>query len=82
MAVSQKTPVLGLYGHSNPKRTGPYLYQKYAAEVYHQNIKAQTGRSAQNLAWGTRVKGKKIMEQITVQDVIAKFDLIVSDFKL
>ena len=82
MAVSQQTPVLGLYGHSNPKRTGPYLYQKYTAEVYHQNIKAQKGRSAQHLAWGTRVKGKNIMEQITVEDVITKFDAIVSDFNL
>ena len=82
MAVSQQTPVLGLYAHSNPKRTGPYLYQKYTAEVYHQNIKVQTGRSAQHLAWGARVKGKQVMEQITVPDVIAKFDLIVNDFKL
>ena len=82
MATSQQTPVLGLYGHSNPKRTGPYLYQKYAAEVYYQNIKAQTGRSSQNLAWGTRVKGKHIMEQITVDAVIAKFEQILSDFDL
>jgi heptosyltransferase I len=82
MAVSQHTPVLGLYGHSNPKRTGPYLYQKYAAEVYHQNIKAQTGRSSQHLVWGTRVKGKQIMEQITVNEVILKFEKIVNDFNL
>ena len=82
MAVSQKTPVLGLYGHSNPKRTGPYLYQKYAAEVYHQNIQDQTGRNAQHLAWGARVKGKHIMEQITVDAVITKFEQIVSDFNL
>jgi len=82
MAVSQKTPVLGLYGHSNPKRTGPYLYQKYAAEVYHQNIQDQTGRNAQYLAWGARVKGKHIMEQITLDAVITKFEQIVSDFNL
>lgn len=82
MAVSQKTPVLGLYGHSNPKRTGPYLYQKYTAEVYHQNIQDQTGRKAHHLAWGSRVKGKHIMEQITVDAVIAKFEQLVNDFNL
>ncbi len=82
MAVSQHTPVLGLYGHSNPKRTGPYLYQQYAAEVYHKNIQVQKGKNAKHLAWGTRVKGSDIMQQITVDSVIEKFDLIVSDFKL
>lgn len=82
MAVSQQTPVLGLYAHSNPKRTGPYLYQKYTAEVYHHNIKEQSGRSAQHLAWGARVKGKHVMEQISVDAVITKFDQIVSDYNL
>ena len=29
MAVTVGTPVVGLYAHSNPKRTGPYLYPQY-----------------------------------------------------
>ena len=36
MAVTVGTPVIGLYAHSNPARTGPYLYQDYVVEVYHQ----------------------------------------------
>ena len=82
MANSQRTPVLGLYGHSNPKRTGPYLYQQYVAEVYHKNIQDQTGRNAKHLAWGARVKGSHIMEQISVEMAIEKFEQIVADFKL
>ena len=82
MAVTQGTPVLGLYAHSNPKRTGPYLYQDYVAEVYHQNVVEQKGKPAEQLKWGTRVKGKDLMAQITVEQVQTQFDRLVNDFNL
>jgi len=82
MAVSQKTPVIGLYGHSNPNRTGPYLYQQYTAEVYHQNLLDQKGKNVNELPWGMRVKGEDIMAQITVEQVIHCFKKIVNDFNL
>ncbi|NVK25052.1 MAG: glycosyltransferase family 9 protein [Gammaproteobacteria bacterium] len=82
MAVTQGTPVLGLYAHSNPKRTGPYLYQDYVAEVYHQNLMAQKGKPANKLKWGTRVKGSELMTQISVDLVKQKFDALVADFNL
>ncbi len=77
MAVTVGTPVIGLYAHSNPKRTGPYLYQDYVVEVYHQNLREQTGKTAQQLPWGTRVKGADLMTQITIEEVILMFDLVV-----
>jgi len=82
MATSQKTPVLGLYGHSNPKRTGPYLYQDYVTEVYHKNLLAQRDKTTHQMPWGTRVKGSEIMSQISVDMVIAQFERIVIDFEL
>ena len=82
MAVTQGTPVLGLYAHSNPKRTGPYLYQDYVAEVYHQNLVQQKGKPADKLKWGTRVKGANLMAQIQVSSVIHQFDRLVEDFNL
>jgi len=82
MAVAQGTPVLGVYAHSNPKRTGPYLYQDYVAAVYHQNLLEQKGKTADKLKWGTRVKGKDLMKQITVEQVQTQFDRIVKDFEL
>lgn len=82
MAVTQKTPVLGLYAHSNPQRTGPYLYQDYVAEVYHQHLKAQKGKSADKLKWGTRVKGKTLMHDISIDMVQTQFDRLVTDFNL
>lgn len=82
MAVTQGTPVLGLYAHSNPKRTGPYLYQGYVAEVYYDNVIKQKGKPAQQLKWGTRVKGADLMTQITVEQVQQQFDRLVKDFSL
>ncbi|QPB82120.1 ADP-heptose--LPS heptosyltransferase I [Pseudoalteromonas rubra] len=77
MAVTVGTPVIGLYAHSNPKRTGPYLYQEYVVEVYHDNLMAQKGKSAQQLKWGTRVKGCDLMSQISVERVAKMFDQVV-----
>ncbi|MFL3652067.1 MAG: glycosyltransferase family 9 protein [Pseudoalteromonas sp.] len=77
MAVTVGTPVIGLYAHSNPARTGPYLYQDYVVEVYHQNLLKQTGKTAQQVPWGTRVKGDDLMGQISVESVKAVFDHVV-----
>tara|TARA_B100001063_G_scaffold118930_1_gene111074 strand:- start:2964 stop:4025 length:1062 start_codon:yes stop_codon:yes gene_type:complete len=77
MAVTVGTPVIGLYAHSNPARTGPYLYQNYVVEVYHQNLLNQTGKTAQQVPWGTRVKGDDLMSQISVESVKAMFDHVV-----
>src|SRR3989338_7274427 len=57
MANSQGTPVIGLYAHSNPKRTGPYRFQHFVVEAYHQKLLKQYGKNAQLLPWGARVKG-------------------------
>lgn len=82
MAVTVGTPVIGLYAHSNPARTGPYLYQDYVVEVYHQNLKQQYVKTADKLPWGRRVKGVNLMEQITSESVIAMFDRVVEEQKL
>jgi len=82
MAVTQRTPVIGLYAHSNPTRTGPYLYKQYVAEVYHHNLQEQTGKTADQVKWGTRVKGADLMAQITVDMAIERFNRLIEDFNL
>ncbi len=77
MAVTVATPVIGLYAHSNPQRTGPYNYQEYVVEVYHDNLAKQFGKTAAQLPWGKRIKGQALMEQITVERVINMFDRVV-----
>ena len=82
MAVTQRTPVLGLYAHSNPGRTGPYLYQDYVCSAYEQHVSAQQGKPVEKLKWGTRAKGADLMQSITVDQVKQTFDLICKDFEL
>lgn len=74
MAVTQGTPVIGLYAHSNPGRTGPYLSQQYVVSVYDKVIAEQ---ASSPVKWGTRAKGEQLMALISVESVIEKFDLVV-----
>jgi heptosyltransferase I len=79
MAVTMATPVIGLYAHSNPKRTGPYSFQHYAVEVYHKNLQQQFGKTAAQLPWGKRCKGKDLMSQIQTREVTKMFDRVVKE---
>jgi heptosyltransferase I len=71
MAVTQGTPVIGLYAHSNPGRTGPYLSQHRVVSVYEQAITAQFDGE---VPWGTRAKGSELMQLISVEQVINSLD--------
>jgi heptosyltransferase I len=73
LATTQGTPVIGLYGHSNPKRTGPYNSQHLVVSVYEQFVQEQHGKPADVLPWSTRVKGAHIMQHITLPAVQAAF---------
>ncbi|QYJ75520.1 glycosyltransferase family 9 protein [Shewanella sp. FJAT-52076] len=72
MAVTQGTPVIGLYAHSNPGRTGPYFSRELTVSVYDQVIAEQYPN--QQIPWGTRAKGATLMEKIEVADVCRMFD--------
>ena len=76
MAVAVGTPAIGLYAHSNPKRTGPYLYQQYVVNYYEASILQQQGKSSSELKWGIRAKGDNLMQQITIEDVIEKINAV------
>jgi heptosyltransferase I len=79
MAVTVGTPVIGLYGHSNPQRTGPYLYRHYVVEAYHEALLAQTGKTAAQLPFGTRVKGAQVMQGISVAAVQQMLDRVLAE---
>lgn len=70
LATTQGTPVIGLYGHSNPKRTGPYLSLDRVVSVYEQHIQEQYQKPLSELPWSTRVKGEHIMEDIQLEQVL------------
>lgn len=74
MAVTQGTPVIGLYAHSNPGRTGPYLSQSHVVSVYDEAIAEQFDGA---VAWGTRAKGDHLMAKIAVSTVTDKLDSLL-----
>ena len=79
LAVSQGVPVIGLYCHSNPRRTGPYGGLDYVVNHYDRAVQEQTGRPWQALPWGTRARGADLMSAIRVSEVVEMFDRIVTD---
>jgi len=79
MAVTVDTPVVGLYAHSNPKRTGPYLYPQYVVSAYESALQAQYTQSVAQLPWGTRAKGKDLMLQISIAEVRKTIDRLIKD---
>lgn len=79
MAVTVGTPVIGLYAHSNPHRTGPYLYQHYVVSCYNQAVQQQYGRPVSKLPWGIRAKGNTLMNGITISQVKDKIRQLIAD---
>ncbi len=72
MSVMIGTPIIGVYAHSNPLRTGPWRYRNYVVSHYESNIYQQHGKPSSQLAWGKRAKGSSLMENIQVDEVITK----------
>ena len=79
MAVTVGTPVIGLYAHSNPCRTGPYLYQDYVVSCYQHTVKEQYKQKVEHLPWGIRAKGNDLMNGITFTQVKEKLTLLIEE---
>ncbi|QQD20382.1 ADP-heptose--LPS heptosyltransferase I [Oceanospirillaceae bacterium ASx5O] len=74
IATTQGTPVLGLYAHSNPQRTGPYNNRADVVSVYEQVVVEQQGKPLNELPWSTRAKGAELMQRIPLSAVIERFE--------
>lgn len=79
MASSQGVATIGLYAHSNPRRTGPYNHQQWVVNRYDANITAQTGQPWQQLPWGKRAKGEALMAGIGVDEVLDRLERILAE---
>ena len=78
IATTQGTRVIGLYGHSNPLRTGPYLSQDSVVTVYEKHVHEQHKKPLQDLPWSARAKGDHIMQDISTEQVIEQFNQLIS----
>ena len=79
MAVTVSTPVIGLYAHSNPQRTGPYNSQQYVVSCYQSAVEQQYNTALSKLPWGVRAKGSGLMNAITVGQVADKVKQVIAD---
>lgn len=77
MAVTQGVAVIGLYCHSNPRRTGPYSCLPYVVNHYDRLFLERYGVGWEQRPWGTRVKGRDLMAGIEVDEVTGMFDRVV-----
>lgn len=82
MAVAIGTPVIGLYAHSNPARTGPYLWQEYVIDAYTPALEEVRGTSPDQARWGQRLKGQELMERITTEQVCKTLESCMQDQNL
>lgn len=76
LATTQNTPVIGLYAYHNPQRTAPYHNLANVVSVYDENLLRETGKTAAELPWATKLKGKELMSQIQVADVVAQMQAL------
>lgn len=77
MATAAGVPVIGLYAHHNPERTGPYRCRELVVSVYQPLMEAQSGRPLAELPWRSRLKDDQAMTRIQPQAVIETFDRFV-----
>ena len=82
MAVAAGTPVIGLYAHSNPARTGPYGQQQYVADAYTPLLLEKLGARAAQAPWGLRLKGDELMTHISTKQVYSLFEQVKEENNL
>jgi len=74
MANAMGTKVLGLYACTDLDRCGPYSDLRYSVNHYDEAARKYLGKPAQEIPWGKRVEYPGVMDLITVEEVIARFE--------
>ena len=77
MATLVGTPVLGLYAHSNPQRTGPYRDLDKVISVYEEGIAKEYDKPLAELPWSTRVHDPEAMQAIRIDPVLQQVDALL-----
>lgn len=75
MANAMGTKVLGLYACTDRERCGPYSDLRWSVNHYDEAARQFLGKPASALPWGKRVEFPGVMDLISVEEVIGRFDL-------
>jgi heptosyltransferase I len=79
MANAAGTAVLGLHAASNPDRSGPYSDRRWCVNRYDEAARTFLGKPAGELAWGTKIEKPGVMDLITVDDVVERFEAFAAE---
>ncbi|MGH8495136.1 MAG: glycosyltransferase family 9 protein [Gammaproteobacteria bacterium] len=77
MATTVGTPVIGLYGTTNPDRAGPYLSREWVVDRYAEAAAQEFGKTVDELSWGARIRKPFAMQLIEVGDVTGTLDRLM-----
>ena len=81
IATAAGAPVVGIYMHSNPRRTGPVLWRDKVINLYDDEIIRQYGKPYPELRWGIRAKTKDGLQKLPAQQVIEHVSKIIDELK-
>ena len=76
IATGLNIPVIGLFAASNPKRSGPYLSQKWCVDKYDDAARLFKNKPASQIKWGTKLEYEGVMNLIDVNEVTHKLDAL------
>jgi heptosyltransferase I len=74
MANTVGLKVLGLHAASNPARSGPYSDRRWCVDKYDDASRKFLGKPASEIPWGTKIEKPGVMDLITVDEVIERFE--------
>ncbi len=81
IARALETPVIGLYGHTDPLRAGPYgKYEDLVVDRYNYESDGRPYRGSAERQHPARAGGRARMERIGVQDVIERVELALERY--
>lgn len=74
MANAMGTAVLGLHACTDAERSGPYSDRRWTVNRYAEASGQFMGKPASALRWGRRIEFPGVMDLVTVEDAVARFE--------
>lgn len=72
------TPVIGLYACTWSRRSGPYSFLDCCIDKFNEAANTFRGRSAESMAWGSKIELAGVMDLIETREVIDKLDRLIA----
>ncbi|KQX99816.1 ADP-heptose--LPS heptosyltransferase [Rhodanobacter sp. Root480] len=82
MANAVGTKVLGLHAASNPDRSGPYSDRRWCVNKYDEAARQYLGKPASEIAWGSKIEKPGVMDLITIDDAIERYEAAAHEMGL